>query len=119
VPNYLHRTTLQYLQSIAEADLPEVIANYIEYPDLSAAAGVPTKYWVVTGDVISEMDQADKDVVDAAKAQEIEANEILELDSGILRRFVLVLLDEINRSRVADGANEVTIAQLKNAMRNK
>jgi len=119
MPDYLHRSTLRHLRSVAEADLPEPLINYIEYPDLSAVAGVPVKYWAVTDDVISEMSQIEKDVVDVAEVQAQEDGELLELDAGILRRFVLVLLDEINRFRTADGVSTVTIAQLKNAMRGK
>jgi hypothetical protein len=113
----LNRTTKQLIKSVNTPDYPE--SDWIIDPDLSGVVGVTTKYWVITGDVVSEMSQAEKDVVDAAEVQALEDGEILELDNGILKRFVLVLLDEINRSRTADGANTVTIAQLKNAMRAK
>ena len=119
MPDYLHRTTFVYLKSVASAELPEALVNYVEYPDLSPVNGVPSKYWVLTGDVLSEMDQAAKETVDAAADQDIEDGEIFELDAGILKRFVLVMLDEINRIRTAEGINTVTIAQLKNAMRDK
>jgi hypothetical protein len=43
-------------------------AAWLWDPDLTAVGGVPEKYWVLTGDVVSEMDQASKDAVDAAIA---------------------------------------------------
>jgi len=119
MPNYLHRTTLQYLTSTSPNSLADALSSYVENPDMTPVSGVPNKYWLLTGDIVSEMEQADKDVVDAAEAQVQEDSELFELDRGILKRFVLVLLDEINRARTADGVSTVIIAQLKNAMRNK
>jgi len=66
MPAWLHRTSKQVLLSIASADLPEAIANYIEDPDMSGVFGIPPKYWIITGDFVSEMSLAQKAVVDAA-----------------------------------------------------
>ena len=60
----LNRTTLQYLQSVNTPDYP--VVDWVINPDLSGVAGVPQKYWKLTGDVVSEMSQAEKDAVDAA-----------------------------------------------------
>jgi hypothetical protein len=97
--DYVHRTTKQYLQSVSPNDLPEPLANYIEDPDLSAVEGVPNRYWVITGDVITEMDQAAKDAVDAqllsdARDAAIQA-EIDELES-VLRQLTKLIVDELN-----------------------
>jgi hypothetical protein len=97
--DYLHRTTKQYLQSFSPNELPEPLANYIEDPDLSAVEGVPSIYWVITGDVISEMDQAAKDAVDAvilsaARDAAIQA-EIDELES-VLRQLTKLIVSELN-----------------------
>jgi len=113
----LNRTTKQLLRSANTPDYPAV--DWIIEPNLSAVVGVPPKYWVITDDVISEMDQAAKDVVNAAEVQAVEDSEILQLDVGILRRFVLVLIDEINNLRSQHGLSTRTISQLKTAMRNK
>ena len=64
--NWLHRTTKQELRSVSSASLPEPQANYIENPDLSAVVGWPNRYWLVTGDVVSLVDQATRDSIDAA-----------------------------------------------------
>lgn len=64
--NVLNRTTLQYLQSVNTPDYP--IGDWVINPDLSGVVGVPQKYWKLTGDVVSEMTQPEKDAVDAAEA---------------------------------------------------
>ena len=67
--NFLHRVTKQHLISTSPNDLLEPIENYIDTPDLSAVAGFPNIYWVITGDVISLMAPAQRDAVDAAKLE--------------------------------------------------
>lgn len=61
----LNRTTLQYLQSVNTPDYP--VGDWVINPDLSGVTGVAQKYWKLTGDVVSEMSQAEKDAVDAAQ----------------------------------------------------
>ena len=121
MPNFLHRTTKTYSTSVSYADLQEPLANYIEAPDLSAVVGEPTKYWIITGDVITLMSQPEQDAVDDAElvasrdalADEIDRNE------SYTRAFALVVLDEINALRSEHGLNARTPAQLKTALRNK
>jgi hypothetical protein len=113
--DYVHRTTKQYLQSVSPNDLPEPLANYIEDPDLSAVEGVPNRYWVITGDVISEMDQAAKDVVDAqilsdSRDAAIQA-EIDELES-VLRQLTKLIVDELNILRQQFNDTTAESAQL-------
>ena len=62
----INRTTLELLKSQNTPDFP--VADWIINPDLSALAGVPTKYWKVVGDTVIEMTQTEKDAVDAAAA---------------------------------------------------
>ena len=143
MPNYLHRTTRQYLRSVSTPDLQEPVANYIQDPDVSAVIGFPNRYWIITGDVVTLMDQAARDVVDAdlntARLNSIADG--LDQTQTILKAFAEVLLDELN-SRAAtsnsildaiDGANNLgslkaavalisntpqrTLAQLKSAVR--
>lgn len=59
----LNRTTKQLLASVNTPDFPTV--DWIINPDLSAVAGVPVEYWKIVGDVVSEMNQSEKDAVDA------------------------------------------------------
>jgi len=142
---YLHRTTKAYLQSIPPHELPEPLANYIENPDLSNVVGVPTRYWTITGDVITEMSQAEKDAVDAAllqAARDAVADQIDQVED-IIRALALTLLDELNNHSLkinaildaADNAGNLvgfkasmlaiadypqrTIEQLKTTIRNK
>jgi len=145
MPNYVHRTTKQYLQSWSPNDLPEPLANYIENPDLSAVVGVPSRYWVITGDVITEMSQAEKDAVDAALLQAARDAVASQVDGveDIIRALALTLLDELNNhadkiNAILDAADTAanindfkssmlaitdypqrTIEQLKTTIRNK
>ena len=118
--DFVHRTTKQYLQSISPNDLPEPLANYIENPDLSNVVGVPNQYWVITGDVITEMSQGEKDAVDAqilsdARDAVIQA-EIDNLES-VLRQVVVLMVDELNILRSQHGLADRTLAQVKAQLR--
>ena len=68
----LNRETLAYLRSINTPDYP--VESWVINPDLSAVEGVPPRYWKLTGDAVSEMSQAEKDVVDAAIKVTAEKN---------------------------------------------
>jgi len=59
----LQRTTKEQRFSVNTPDYPTV--TWIINPDLSGVIGVPKKYWKITGDVVSEMNQSEKDAVDA------------------------------------------------------
>lgn len=61
--NVLNRLTMEYLTSVNTPDYPTV--DWVLNPDLDSVQNVPVKYWKITGDVVSEMDQAEKDIVDA------------------------------------------------------
>ncbi len=58
----LNRTTKEFRGSVNTPDFP--VIDWIINPDLSAVAGLPTKYWKITGDVVTAMSQAERDVVD-------------------------------------------------------
>lgn len=121
MPNYVHRTTRQYLQSVPPYELPEPLANYIENPDLSAVVGVPSLYWVITGDVIAEMSQSEKDAVDAAllSASRDAAiqGEVDNLES-VMRQLVKLMVQEINILRAEHGLADRTLAQVRQQLRN-
>ena len=68
--NVINRTTKQYLRSVNTPDFP--VEDWIINPDLSALESVPQKYWKVVGDTVVEMDQAEKDAVDAALAPKVQ-----------------------------------------------
>ena len=58
----LHRTSKQFKRSVNTAVYP--VGTWIHDPDFANVQGVAKKHWKITGDVISEMNQAEKDVVD-------------------------------------------------------
>ena len=121
MPAWLHRTDKTVLGSVASADLPESIANYIEEPDLSAVTGQPAKYWIVTGDVVLLADLATRDAIDAAELsdQRDEFTNDIDRTDTFLRAFALVVLDEFNSLREKHGLSLRSVAQLKAAVRNK
>ena len=121
MPNYLHRTTKEYLTSVSPISLAEPEANYIQDPDMSPIAGFGSVYWIITGDLVSLMSLAEREAVDAAAliaARDAVANGIDALES-YGRAFALVIMDEINILRGQHGLADRTPAQLKSALRNK
>jgi|GEM_PF-2886537 hypothetical protein len=139
----LNRTTKALLVSVNTVDYPTI--DWIIEPDLSAVAGFASKYWTITGDTVSLLDQAGRNAVDAAilSAQRDAIAAAMNATEDYARAFALVVLDEINlhATRITaildavDGANSLatlktavaaiadvpqrTIDQLKTALRNK
>lgn len=72
--NVIHRTTKQYLQSVntPEYDPAEWIINPV-LPD------VAQKYWKISGDSVLEMNQSEKDAVDAAELTLVKSAKLEEL----------------------------------------
>jgi len=60
----INRSTVQVVYSANTPDYPT--ENWIINPDISSLTGVPKKYWKISGDSVLEMDQSEKDAVDAA-----------------------------------------------------
>ena len=134
-----HRTTFEVRRSVNTPDFLEV--DWVHHPDLSVVAGFPSRYWLLSGDVFSLMDQSARNAVDAAEAAAQtaadKASEKLRYDSErALRAIVLLLIDENNTMRQAivtlsTQANAVagsidiqnllgrTPAQVKTAFENK
>ncbi len=73
MPLFVHRTTFVEFGSTSPADLPEAIANYVQDPDLTAVAGQPKKYWILTGDIFSLMDAGQQAAADAAEGVALTA----------------------------------------------
>ena len=120
--NVVHRETKEFRRSVNDPDFP--ILTWIHNPDLSAVDGFLSKYWVITGDTISLMDQAARDAVDAAEVvADIAADRIVEkgrIDvERILKALALVTKDEINILRAEHGLSARTNNQLLNAIKAK
>jgi hypothetical protein len=116
----LNRTTKELRRSVNTPDYDP--AEWIIDPDLSAVAGFAPRYWKITGDVVSLVDQAERDAVDAALAQQAlddaGAAEKARLDDErILRAFALIVMDEINILRGIAGLPDRTEAQLVGAIK--
>ena len=110
---WLHRTTKQYLVQVSSGDMerrfaplvfhdaqgePVSNAEWIHAPDVSAVTGFATKYWIITGDVVTLMSQAQRDAVDAAELSaqfDAIANELTNTKDRD-RAIILALLDVAN-----------------------
>lgn len=110
--------TPQYLTSVHtplyESD-PDAIIN----PDVTAVAAVALQYWKRSGNSVLEMTAGEKTAVDAALAAARLASrragaELSQSSADVegtrLRALILVLLDEINTLRSAQGSPVVGIA---------
>jgi len=139
----LNRATKVMIESANTADYP--VLDWIINPDLSAVAGFASKYWTISGDTVSLLDQAGRDAVDAAilSAHRDAIAAVMDAAEDYARAFALVVLDEINlhATRITAILNAVdnassfatlktaiaaiadvptrTIDQLKTALRNK
>lgn len=145
MPLYVHRTTFQVLPSTSTASLTEPEANYVKDPSPWPFTTEPARYWLLTSDVFSVVDQATKDAIDTAllvASRDELANDIDRAET-YLRAFALVVLDEFNDHSLkineildaidaGNNASQIkaniaavtdqpqrTIAQLKTVVRNR
>lgn len=118
--HFLHRTTKRYHESVPPNELPEPIANYIEQPDLTAVNGVPIRYWIIEGDTVSEMSNAEKATVDEDILESSRDGSLQEIDAleSTLRQIVRMTIREINILRGLHGLPPITLAQVRNQLRN-
>lgn len=65
--DFLNRTTLELAES-ASPDTEYPPAEWVKNPDLSAVAGQPSRYWKLTGDVVSLQTAGEQAATDAAIA---------------------------------------------------
>jgi hypothetical protein len=65
--NVLNRTTKEFRGSVNTPDFST--ADWIINPDLSAVIGFASKYWTITGDVVTLQNQAQRDVTDDVEFQ--------------------------------------------------
>ncbi len=65
--NVLNRTTKEYLTSVNTPDFD--VSLWVINPDLSAVIGFASKYWIITGDVVTLQNQAQRDITDDTEFQ--------------------------------------------------
>ena len=118
--NILNRTTKVYLISADPNDYD--VQDWIIDPDVSEVAGFETKYWTITGDVVTLMSQAERDAVDAQEAADAVLAENARqkssyTDNQIFRAQIKYVVDEINILRQATGTTPArTYAQAQQYM---
>ncbi len=113
----IHRITRIFHKRVNTPDFP--VSDYIINPNLSAVMGVPRIYRKITGDVVSEMSQEEKLVVDAIIDSERVDSEIAESNKGFNRRLILTIIDEVNSLGDIHDRPIRTMKQFRNRMRSK
>ena len=145
---WVNRTTREFVQQTSSGEMerrfpaevfhdaegePTSNANWIHAPGLSAVSGFPNRYWIIVGDVISLMSQAERDAVDAAirdAGRDARVTEGIDNVEEILRHIVKLLVRELNILRqqfntTTGEANQLTttafadrtLAQVRNQLR--
>lgn len=117
--NVLNRATKEFLRSVHEPNYP--VEDWIINPDLDAVGAFPARYWIITGDTVTLMDQAARDAVDAAalEAQRDEIASMFTEPEDVLRAFMRVVLNEFNahaafHNQILNGIRTATsLADLK------
>ncbi len=106
------------MRSVNTPDYP--VSDWIINPDMSAVLGVNSKYWRVTGNIVSVMSAPEMAAIDAAALEAGDDAIADEINSkGLLKAFALVMLDQINELRDDHGRGAISASQLKTAIRSK
>jgi hypothetical protein len=94
--------------------------DWIINPDLSAVVGFAPRYWEISGDAVSLMDQASRDALDAAALDAERESLMAQIDDleSIIRAVVLMMLSEVNTLRTNAGLQTRTPEQARTAIRN-
>jgi len=137
---WLNRTTNKYIvrkdpTSMAlayPADMPFIdgVGNaqsnsaWIWNPDLLAVVPFHSKYWIITGDVVTLMNLAARDAVDAQEVSDRLDEEKTEAkityDGEInITALALIIMDELNILRALHSLPDRAPAQIKAAYDNK
>lgn len=92
----LNRTTREFLRSVHEPNYP--VEDWIINPDLEGVEDFESKYWIITGDIVSLMEQTARDAVDAAEleSQRDAIASMFTNPEDVLRAFMRVVLNEFN-----------------------
>jgi len=101
--NVLNRASKQYIRSANTPEYPP--GQWVINPDLSSVVGVPRRYWKITGDIVSPMNAAERQVVDIARVittsnqRKARISARLSVQERVVVSAILVLLNEINSDR--------------------
>ena len=118
---WLNRITKEQRRSVAPADMPPPLSDWIEEPDLSAVDGFPSRYWEIAGDAVLLMDQASRDALDAVADQAAIDRAVSQLDPApdhdLLRAISAETVFLINQLRNAHSQPPITGAQFRAAVR--
>jgi hypothetical protein len=122
--NFVNRTDLsQYRRSVNDPEFLDPPWLYVppgSNNEVLLTTVVP-QYLTIAGDIISEVDQATKDAIDAAALEASRDDTANRMDNieDIVRAFAMVTLDEINVLRAEHALPDRTLAQMKTAVRGK
>ncbi len=103
---WLNRNTKKLVKSVSPTEMTNRFADFpadwISQPDLSAVEGQPSIYWLITGDVVTLMDQTARDAADIQKAAATlalgRAKDKLRMDDErILKAVAVYFAKELNK----------------------
>jgi len=107
-----------------DTGVPASNAAWIFAPDLSAVTGEDSKYWDITGENVTLVDQATRDAIDAQELEDELEAVVSQLDTqkDIIRGLALELNQRLNQAAqrlngilaAAEGANN--LAAFKTSM---
>ncbi len=116
----LNRTTKQLILSAHTPNFP--VADWIINPNLSAVVGQPTKYFIITGDVVTLASVGEQATIDAAldatrvAAEKADAKSVVDLER-VIRALVDLLPTEFNILRALHSLPDRTAAQVNSALK--
>lgn len=116
----LNRITKEFRTSANTPDFP--VADWIINPDLTAVAGQPSIYWVITGDIVSLASVGEQATIDAALAatQLTSEKDAAKTDidvERVVRALVDMLPGEFNILRALHSLPDRTAAQVNAALK--
>jgi hypothetical protein len=77
--NVLNKNNFTYIQSANTTQYLD--GDWLINPDMSGVDGVPKQYWKIVGNSVVEMDQTEKDAVDAVNIPSIKEQKLSQIDA--------------------------------------
>lgn len=109
----LHRVTLEIVPDVDPDNYSAAV--WLVDPDLAPVQGVPSKYWKLEGDILSEMSQAEKDAVDLAA---LSTNRVAKMNAVDAKTRALILQGYQHNSRIF-SASETAQKNMSEVRANK